>query len=265
MTYGEVVRVEQLSPRMVRVVLGGVGLDDYQPTEWADQYVNALFVPDGAPYGVPFDVEEARTLPAEHRPVGRRYTIRRWDEAAREVTIDVVTHGDTGIAGRWAARARVGDRLQIVGPSGSYTPDLEADGHLFVGDESAVPAIAAALERIPEGRPVVAVVVVDDAASHLDLESPGELVVTWVHRHESEGDPDQVLRAVEAVELPAGRVDVFVHGEAAEVRAVRRHLVADRGIPKAGSSMSPYWRRHHTDEEWRAIKAQWLAASEQDA
>jgi NADPH-dependent ferric siderophore reductase len=264
-TYGDVIEVERLTPRMIRVVLGGEGLDGYTPTDWTDQYVNALFVPAGAPYTVPFDVDAARQLAPEHRPVGRRYTIRRWDEATRRLTIDFVVHGDVGVAGRWANHARPGDRLQIVGPSGGYAPDPEADGHLLVGDESAIPAIAASLERVPAGRPAQVVLVVDDAASHVDLACPGDLAVTWVHRDDSPaGGKDQLLRAVEAIDLPPGRVQVFVHGEAGEVRAVRRHLLGDRGIPKAGASISPYWRRHHSDEQWREVKAAWIAEAEQD-
>jgi NADPH-dependent ferric siderophore reductase len=57
---------------------------------------------------------------------------------------------------------------------------------------------------------------------------------------------------------------VFVHGEAGEVRAVRKHLLGARGIPREGQSISPYWRRAHTDEQWREIKRRWLAASGHD-
>jgi NADPH-dependent ferric siderophore reductase len=263
-TFGDVIEVERLTPRMIRVVLGGEGLDGYAPTAWTDQYVNALFVPAGAPYSVPFDLDEVRGLAPEHRPVGRRYTIRRWDEATRRLTIDFVVHGDVGVAGRWASNAGPGDRLQIVGPTGTYAPDPAADGHLMVGDESALPAIAASLERVPAGRPVRAVVVVDDVRHQLDLACAGVLDVTWVHREASRGDADQLVRAVEAVELPPGRIQVFVHGEAAEVRAVRRHLLGERGIPKVGASISPYWRRNHSDEQWREVKAAWLAESERD-
>lgn len=257
--YGEVVEVQRLTPSMVRVVLGGDGLADFTPTEWTDQYVNALFVPPGAPYAVPFDVDEARQVAPEHRPVGRRYTIRRWDPERRQVSIDFVVHGDVGVAGRWAASARPGDLLQIVGPTGAYAPDPTAPGHLMVGDESALPAIAASLEAVPVGRPVVALLLVDDGDHELALDSPGDLRVTWVHRRSAPQDPDILLRAVEAVDLPPGPVQVFVHGEAGEVRAVRKHLLGERGLPRDGTSISPYWRRRYTDEGWREVKAAWLA------
>src|SRR5687767_10472413 len=116
---------------MVRVVLGGEGLAGYEPAPFTDQYVNALFVPDGAPYTAPFDPEAVKDVAPEHRPRGRRYTIRRWDPVERQVTIDFVVHGDVGFAGRWANHARVGDRLQIVGPSGGYSPSPTADWHLM--------------------------------------------------------------------------------------------------------------------------------------
>ena len=263
-TFGEVVEVQRLTPRMVRVVLGGDGLVDFAPTAWTDQYVNALFVPPDAPYTVPFDVDEARRRPREQRPVGRRYTVRRWDPATRHLAIDFVVHGEVGVAGRWANRARPGDRLQVVGPTGRYAPDPAAGCHLMVGDESALPAIAASLERVPAGTPAVVVAIVDDADHEIELDCPGDLDLTWVHRSHAHGDPDRLVRAVDAVDLPADRLQVFVHGEAGEVRSVRRHLLGVRGFTKDGTSISPYWRRDLTDERWRQVKADWLAACEQD-
>ena len=84
--------------------------------------MNALFVPPGAPYSVPFDVDTVRGGEPEHRPRGRRYSVRAWDPADRRLTIDFVVHGDVGFAGRWATAPQPGDRLQVVGPSGGYAP-----------------------------------------------------------------------------------------------------------------------------------------------
>jgi NADPH-dependent ferric siderophore reductase len=262
--FGEVLEVGQLAPRMRRVVLGGEGLADYAPTPWTDEYVNAQFLPPEAPYGVPFDLDEARRALPEHRPRGRRYTVRHWDPQDRRLTLDIVTHGDVGLAGRWAETAVPGDRLQLIGPSGGYAPDPAAPWHLLVGDESALPAIARSLERIPTGVAALAVIVVDDAGAELPLACPGALDLTWVHRRAEPEDDDQLLRRVEKLAFPEGRPQVFVHGEAGEVRAVRRHLLGERGIPKEGTSISPYWRRTLTDEEWRAVKRDWLAQSERD-
>jgi NADPH-dependent ferric siderophore reductase len=260
--HGEVRDVTWLTPSMVRVVLGGDGLVGYEPSDMTDQYVNVLFPPPGAPYAVPFDVDAARAGAPEQRPMGRRYTIRRWDPRARTVTIDFVVHGDVGVAGRWAANAAVGDRLQFVGPSGGYRPSTTCDWHLMVGDESALPAIAASLDAVRSGVPVVVVVVVDRPDHELELTTPGDARVHWVHRSSGPGDHGLLLAAVEALELPAGAADVFVHGEATEVRAVRKHLLGERGLE--ATSISPYWRRRYTDEAWREVKGAWLADVQRD-
>ena len=55
-----------------------------------------------------------------------------------------------------------------------------------------------------------------------------------------------------------------MHGEAGETRAVRRHLLADRGLDGEQLSCSPYWRRGLTDEAWREIKAAWNAEVARD-
>ncbi|MEZ5297037.1 MAG: siderophore-interacting protein [Ilumatobacteraceae bacterium] len=259
--YGTVEHVERLSPSMIRVVFGGEGLAEFEPTEHTDQYVNALFVPDDAPYSVPFDPDAVRELDPAIRPRGRRYTIRSWDPDTRQVTIDFVAHGDVGFAGRWAQRARVGDRLQMVGPSGAYRPSPDADWHLLVGDESALPAIAASLEVVPADRRVVVVAIVDGADDEIELGGSDAVDVRWLHRDvEPDGSSAEERLVDEIGRLDwSGDVDIFVHGEAAEVRAVRRFLVAERDVDRAGCSISPYWRRGKDDEGWREIKRQWLA------
>ncbi|MEL6894006.1 MAG: siderophore-interacting protein [Actinomycetota bacterium] len=265
--YGTVESTQRLSPSMMRVVFGGPGLDDFAATDRTDQYVNALFIPDDAPYGVPFEVHEARAAEPEHRPRGRRYTVRDWDDSSRRLTIDFVVHGDVGYAGRWAQHAQPGDRLQMIGPSGGYRPNAEADWFLFVGDESALPGIAASMRAVPTGKPCVVRLVVDGPDHEHDpasMPTDADLDLAWLHRRSSPSPEQLMVESVRALDWPDGRVDVFVHGEAGEVRALRRHLVADRGVDPAAASISPYWRRDHTDEAWRAIKKQWIADQAND-
>ncbi len=263
--YGVVQSVERLTPGMVRIVLGGGELSELESTGFTDQYINASFVPQGAPYDVPFDPADLEGIDADLRPRPRRYTVRAWDPTRHELTLDFVTHGDVGYAGRWAIRAQPGDRLQFRGPSGGYAPDPAAAWHLFVGDESALPAIAASLEGLRPGARAIALLVVDGADHELELTSPGDVDVVWLHRQDSPRPEDLLADAVAAIHFEPGPVDVFVHGEAGEVRAVRRHLLVDRGIDVDNASISPYWRRDYDDEGWRATKAQWLADQAADA
>ncbi|MGY1706154.1 siderophore-interacting protein [Geodermatophilus sp. SYSU D00697] len=257
-----VLRTSRPTPHLVRLVLGGEGLAGFAP-EHADSYVKLVLPPSGAPYAPPFDVEEVKaTHPQEHWPCLRTYTVRAWDAAAGELTLDVVVHGDEGVAGPWAVAARPGDPVQVLGPGGAYSPSPDADWHLLVGDETALPAIAASLERLPAGASARAFVEVADPAEEQDLVLPPGVELVWVHRA---GQPGTALvAAVLAAELPAGSVHAFVHGEAGFVRDLRRFLRAERLVPRELLSVSGYWRLGRTDETWRAEKAEWNAAVEAD-
>jgi NADPH-dependent ferric siderophore reductase len=212
-----------------------------------------------------FDPHTVRdTHPTDQQPVRRRYTVRAWDPVAGRLTLDFVVHGDSGVAGPWAAAVQPGEVLVFNGPSGGYRPDPDADWHLMVGDESAVPAIAASLEALPAGARAVVRLVCDGPDHHLDLPSPGDVDLVWLHRQGDERDESLLVTAVEALSIdrtPFG----FVHGEANEIRAVRRHLLSGRGLTRADLSCSPYWRRTTTDEAWRRVKRDYVAAMEAEA
>ena len=262
--FAEVRSVERLSPTMVRVVLAGGELEAFEPSPATDAYVNARFVPEDSPVTVPFTDDDLDGVDTALRPKPRRFTVRRWDADTSELTIDFVAHGAVGYAGSWAQRAKPGDRLQFEGPNGSYRPSDEVDWHLMAGDESALPAIGASLEVLPAGRRAEVIAVVDGPDCEIDLPSNGDVSVTWLHR-EGAADIEALLPdAVAAHAFPDGEFDVFVHGEAVEVRSVRRHLLAERGVSREGASISPYWRRTFTDEAWREVKRNWIADQAND-
>jgi len=255
-----VTRVEQLTPHMVRVIVGGEGLRAITAGEFTDHYVKVLFPRPGVTYPEPFDQGVIReTMPREAWPVVRTYTVRRWLPEIPEMWLDFVVHGDEGIAGPWAANAKPGDPVYFMGPGGGYAPDPEADWHLLAGDESALPAIAAALEGMPPGAIAKAFIEVEDAAEEQKLESPGDAEITWLHRG---GRPvgAALVEAVRGLTFPAGRVHAFVHGEAGVVRSLRKYLVDERCVPRDDLSISGYWRRGDDEEGFRVFKAAERAA-----
>ena len=255
----EVVAVERLTPRMVRVVVSGEDLAGFRAGEFTDHYVKLLLPPAGASYAAPFDVEDVKArLPREQWPFTRTFSVRAWDPEERRLTIDFVHHGEAGVAGRWAAAARPGDRLQLVGPGGGYAPNLGAPWHLMIGDASVIPAIAASLERIPAGVPVHVLLEVVDERERQPLVTPGDLRLQWAHSERELQD------AVRALEFPPGTPHVFLHGEASTVRELRRHLLGERGIPRESVSVSGYWKRSRSEEGWREDKAEWNRQVEQD-
>ncbi|MER5555490.1 siderophore-interacting protein [Streptomyces sp. NPDC002793] len=253
----QVLRTEQITPHMVRVILGGDGLAGFTLGGHTDHYIKLCFAPEGADYGHPFDMARIREeYPRELWPTTRTYTVRSWDPGARELAVDFVVHGDEGLAGPWAARARPGDQVTFLGPGGGYAPEASADWHLLVGDESALPAIAAALEQMPQGATVHAYVEVADASEEQKLTAPDGVSLTWLHRDDRPVG-EALVAAVTGLEFPEGEVQAFVHGEAGFVKEIRRHLRLERGIPLRQLSISGYWRLGQNDDAWRAVKREW--------
>ncbi|SOD72463.1 NADPH-dependent ferric siderophore reductase [Jatrophihabitans sp. GAS493] len=252
-------RVQELTPSMVRVVVGGADLarfaEKYDGSEATDAYVKVVFLTPGVTYPQPLDLATVRTaLPREHQPRLRTYTVRAFDRVALELTLDFVVHGDSGLAGPWAAQAAVGDELLLLGPGGGYRPDADADWYLFVGDESAIPAIAVAAERLPDGARAQILIEVHDAADEVAINTTAD--VTWLHRGDAPVG-SRVVDEVNALTFPTGRVDAFVHGEAGFVKQLRRLLLNERGVAREQLSISGYWRLGSDDEAWRAAKAEW--------
>ncbi|OJF11872.1 siderophore-interacting protein [Couchioplanes caeruleus] len=254
---GVVTRVEWLSPHMVRLAVGGPGLREITAGECSDHYVKLQFPRPGVVYPEPFDLGVIReTMPRESWPVVRTYTIRRWLPEIPELWLDFVVHGDEGIAGPWAAAARVGDPVRFLGPGGGYAPDPAAGWHLLAGDESALPAIAAALEAMPAGARVHAFVEVAGPADEQPLATAADAEITWLYRG---GRPigEALVAAVRGLAWPAGSVQAFVHGEAGFVRDLRRLLRVEKQIPMDRLSISGYWRHGLNEDGWQSSKREW--------
>lgn len=276
----EVVRREQLTDHMVRLVLGSNGangFDTFSPNEFSDAYVKIAIVPesvDVAALPKPLTLDSFQELPAEQRPTVRTYTVRSIDTERGEITIDFVVHGEQGVAAPWAAAVQPGQPAYLMGPSGAYAPDPAADWHLLAGDEAAVPAISAALEVLPDNAIGKVFLEVAGPGDEIELSAPDGVEVTWIHRggradlvgDDHAGDNAPLIAAVkEAAWLP-GQVQVFIHGEAqAVMHNLRPYIRKERGVPaKWAASISGYWRRGRTEETFRQWKAE-LAKAEADS
>lgn len=246
----EVVRTTSLTPGMVRVTLGGDGFAAFTDREETDKYVKLHIPPTGSDLAPPYDLAELRErLPFDELPSVRTYTVRRVDHSARTLDIDIVTHGDTGVAGRWATMARPGDLLTFAGPGGGYRPDVTADHRLLVGDESALPAIAAALDALPEEVGATVIVETRSAAHRIPLPTAD---ITWVD--EDHGAPgSRLVDAAAGASWPAGRVQVFAHGEREAMKRLRA-VFAERGVDRRDLSLSAYWAYGRSEDTFQAEK-----------
>lgn len=254
---GVVTRVEQLTPHMVRVVIGGEAIARIDAARFTDHYIKVIFPQAGVDYPEPFDMGAVReSLPRETWPVVRTYTVRRWLPEIPEMWVDFVVHGDEGIAGPWAARAKPGDKFRFMGPGGGYLPAADTDWHLLAGDESALPAIGAALAGMPEGARVRAFIEVEGPDEEQKLETSADAEIVWLHRGSRPVGAD-LVEAVRSLEFPAGRVQAFVHGEAGFVKDLRGYLRRERGLGMEQLSISGYWRRGLNEDGWQSSKREW--------
>lgn len=251
-----VLETQWLSPHLVRVVAGGPGFADLQDCDATDKYAKLLFAKPGLGLVPPYDLAALKDeLPAGDRPVKRTYTIRWLDAASRRLAIDFVVHGDAGIAGPWAAAAAPGDALVLMGPSGKWSPDQDADWHLFVGDDSALPAIAAGIEALHPAAVGHAYLEVDGPAEILALDAPAGLELHWLLRDgQAAGTTTLLADAVAAGPWPAGRVDAFVHGERGAMKALRDVLFKERGLARSQVSLSGYWAYGREEDTFQAEK-----------
>ncbi|MEV7770081.1 siderophore-interacting protein [Kitasatospora sp. NPDC086791] len=261
-TVVEVVEVRRITPRTARITFAADALADTVGTA-PDQQLKLCFPRPGQSEPVlpaqqddPMDWYRAYlAIPEAERPLLRSFTLRRRRPGTRLVEIDFVLHGDTGPAAAWALRAAPGDRLGMVGPSALYAPPVPfaeaaaaADWVLLAGDETALPALATLVEALPAGVRALAYVEVADRAERQPLESRADLAVHWLHR-DGAAPGAALAGAVRSAELPAGTPFVWLAGEAGAVRALRRHLVVERGVPKPSVDFTGYWRHRLTQDD----------------
>lgn len=259
-----VVRTERLSPDMVRVFFTGDDLRGFERLEFTDNYIKIVFPPAGADYRWPFDPDLIRkTRPPQQWAVTRTYTIRSYQPGSAEMAVDFVLHGDEGLAGPWAAAARPGEEIGFFGPGGGYAPDVTAAAHVLVGDEAAIPAIAATLARLPATATADVYLEVAGPQHHQPMPISPATALTWVHR-DRRPYGQALVEAVRSARLHSGDVQVFVHGNAEMVRALRRYLFVERRLDRSRVSISGYWRTGHTEDRWQSSKRDFNAQMESE-
>lgn len=296
----QVSAVQQLSEHFRRITLTGSDLDLFGSNaegETLDLRVKIMIPSPG--YALPeFSnirgslqddwYQTWRGLDESVRGVMRTYTVRSLRRAISasehspavpaEMDIDFVLHldGGSGPAAEWAASAVVGDALLLVGPCARWGDCLgiefapgEAERVLLVGDETAVPAIAAILETLPPHISGQAVLEVPAAADFLDISTPANVEILWLARGGmvhgealSEAvrsliapaacdvgeEPEEVdIDASILWETPVGTAGhglyAWIAGEAAAIRDLRRYLVRDVGMDRNAVAFMGYWRK----------------------
>jgi NADPH-dependent ferric siderophore reductase len=216
-----VVERTQTTPRMLSVSFAGAALADLAWTPGQDLVLS---------------------LPQPNGDVARRhYTIRDFNREAQRLVIDFVLHGDSP-ATRWARGAAAGAVIEVQGPRGRTRLSEDAALHLFVGDETCVPAIFAMIERLPAGAKAHALIEVDGPDEAQPVASAADVTIEWVARDGAHPGPsDLLLNRLKALAPAPTGVHAYTLGETSNVRA-QRHYLQERGFQREQMTAEGYWR-----------------------
>ncbi|MFJ2741774.1 siderophore-interacting protein [Streptomyces sp. NPDC087440] len=258
-----VLRTERLSPSLLRVTFGGHGekeLDGFA-SGGRDQSLS-LFLPQPGqeepvlpPETDPDWFASYRRMPDETRAVMRSYTARAQRSDPAEVDIDFALHPDGGPACRWAEQAAPGQRVTVLGPTVAdnagvrFRPADDTDQIVMWADETALPALSAALEQLPAALPVRAWITVQHPDDAVALATPADAEITYLVRDENAPAPVDALAAATLPDTAAPYV--WIAGEASCVRALRRHFVNDRGYDRRRITFTGYWRQGLSEDGLR--------------
>jgi NADPH-dependent ferric siderophore reductase len=226
----DVLRREQLSPHLVRLVLGGPGLAGFASTGVPDEWV-------------------ALTVPGQFQT--RYYTVRSWsgDASGGELVLDVVVH-EHGLVTEWASGEVAGETVTVSAPKGSFAMPPEASWLLLVGDLTALPAIARIIESRP-GVPVRAWCEVPDGGLPGYLPERDDVEVTWTAPPPgAESDTSGIVRGID---WPDGDGYFWMAGESAQMRAIRKHLMREVRLPSTAYDVMGYWRGGGQRRQPRAV------------
>ncbi|MGV9316429.1 SIP domain-containing protein [Streptomyces sp. NPDC003691] len=247
-----VLRAENLTPGMRRVTLGGAQLAAFTRdgltlpalrTEGFDDHVKFFFADESGRLLLPRQNVSSLDWPVDGRPVAKDYTPVRFDPGAGEIDFDFVRH-EGGVAASWAERAAPGDTAWIAGPKMSHSHPEGADWLLIAGDETALPAIGRWLAEMPEGTVARVFIEIGDDSHRQELPTRADARIVWLPRNGVPAGTTGLLeQAVRQAEWLPGSVFAWCAGETLALKGLRRHLVADRGVPRDHTHITGYWRR----------------------
>ena len=214
-----VAKAEMLSPHFKRIVFRGPDLQDFADAGYDERIKIFLPLPDGSlPAPSFFEAspenplawyQQWRALPAERRNPLRTYTVRKVRPGSEQIDVDFVIHDHAGPAGAFAEAARPGDQAIIIGPNAQAGgPVAGMDFHpgqsrhlLLVGDETAVPAIAAIMDSLIRDHwqgDGVAVIEIPTEEDRLPLPEHEGIRVIWTTCDES-GHGHALIKAMRSL------------------------------------------------------------------
>ena len=254
--HARVLASKQVSPHFTRITLGGPGMADYTHQGF-DQFFRLFFPKVGqAKLRLPTATSnlwyaQYLLMSKDTRPGVRNYTVRSYRPAGQgqfgdtaEIDVDFAVHGDIGIIYQWLNSVSIGDEVVLLDEGHSFEPPKDAQWHLLVGEESALPAIIGIIESAPRPFRAEAFIEIPDEGDKQEFDVPEGVNVHWVIRTDHEAKAGAAVgEAVRAAALPSEPVYAFIAGESELCKGMRRYLVNDRGVPKSHVNFTGYWKQ----------------------
>ena len=268
-------RVQDLTGHLRRITFAGPALERFGvPGPTLDLRIKLLLPEPGHPVsrpGIPDGTlhegwyQEWLRGEQPGRGFIRSYTVRavRTTPGGPELDVDFVLHAGPGAGGPgagWALAAEPGKEILIIGPDAGAVTDAtppsgtgirwnpgQARQVLFVGDETAVPAISAVLRDLPAGISGHAFLEVADPGDFLDVCTGSGVRITWLARTPSGAPRGALLEEAvrQTVKTPvspdAQQLYAWVAAEAGTVKNLRRYLVGRIGLDPGRSEFRAYW------------------------
>ena len=240
----KVTNSQELGKSMRRITLQGDDLVDF-PENQESGYVKLRF---------PKNLDHEPTNTKKNHDL-RSYTIRAFDLEKRELVLDFLLHGDSGPASKWASSVQIGESIEIAGPGPAILASADADWYLFVGDMTALPAIAVNLEKLSSDSKGIALLEINSLEDKQDLKRPDGLEVRWIINSDPLNGCEDLIKSLGCVEIKGVKPYAWVAGEFELLRFARKLLKHDKVLPKESLYLSCYWKIGADDPEMKRAKA----------
>ncbi|MDX2322179.1 MAG: siderophore-interacting protein [Moritella sp.] len=264
-----VIDSQQLTPNMQRISFQADDLSSF-PADAEGGYIKLLFTENG-------DTDISQLSP-NIRPKMRTYTIRNLRQALNQLDVDFVRHehcvinqtaiDDTaidctatdntaahshngGFAAAWSQSARTGDTISIAGPGEIKPINLNVDWYFLVADMTALPALAAQLNKLPQAAKGYAVIEINHTDDKQSLIKPAGIEVVWIVANSAETD---LASQVQSLTWLSGAASVWCACEFSTMRALRQYFRNEKAVDKDNLYISSYWKSGCTEDGHKIAK-----------
>ncbi len=186
----------------------------------------------------------------------RPYTIRHFRKKQLQVDIDFVIHSkNIGIASKWATETKIGDKISVSGPGPKQEVKKHHDWFFFIGDMSALPAIAANLEDLNKNSKGIVILEIQSVFDKIEIRKPKNIEIFWlINKNDYRSGDSKLFEEVSKVKWLPGIPFIWAACEFTKMKKLRDYFQIEKKIKKDSIYISSYWRIGSDQEQHKLIK-----------